>query len=262
MRARDAVALGAGTVIGAAAIGVLWTVTRPPPASAEPEPAVATTMRPVWVTPMEARIGPSVVFPTTLEVSDATVALTYDVRDVLTAEDEAHGTPGPGAAAAPARWTLIGPDFEVTVDVIAPSNRAVRFPVPAGFAPDPTTTVRLDAYWLAAAVEFPFSIDRSSAAWYPIGPGLQARLVEAIEQAENAIVIIEVDGSQALTDQMTIDGRGREWVSSSRSMLGSHRWTLDYRGEELPDPLPLVVRGVQWFEVEASASFNLEPLLP
>jgi hypothetical protein len=262
MQRRDAWALGAGVVIGVVAIGVLWAATRRPPAAVEAGPVVPTTSSPVWVTPLEARIGPSVVFPTALEVSDGTLALSYDVRDVLTADDAAPGTPGPGAAAAPARWTLIGTDFEITVDVIAPSNRGVRFPVPAGFTPDATTAVRLDAYWLAAAVEFPFSIDRSSAAWYPIGPGLQARLVEAIEQADNAIVIIEVDGSQALTDQMTIDGRGREWVSSSRSMLGSHRWTLDYRGEELPDPLPLVVQGVQWFEVETSARFDLEPLLP
>jgi len=71
-----------------------------------------------------------------------------------------------------------------------------------------------------------------------------------------------VDGPQSLTEQMTIDGLGREWVRSSRSMLGSHRWTLDYRGADLPDPLPLVARGIQWLEIDSALEFGLGPILP
>jgi hypothetical protein len=256
MKRRDALALGAGILVGIVVVGALWAV-RPASDVAATDPTT-TTSAPVWVTPLEARIGPSVVFPTTLEVADGEVLVGYDVRNALaTAGDEP-----PSAAAAPARWTLIGPDFEVSEEVVAPSSRAVRFPVPPGFRPDATTLLRLDAYWVAAGVEFPLTIERSSAAWYPIGQGLRARLVDALEQADNAIVIVEVDGPQALTETMTIDGYGREWVSSSRSMVGSHRWTLDYRGADLPDPLPLVVRGVQWFEVDAAVTFDLEPILP
>jgi hypothetical protein len=256
MHRRDALALGAGALAGIVVVGALWTV-RPSADGAETDPTTTTTA-PVWATPLEARIGPSVVFPTALEAADGEVQVGYDVRNALaTAGDEPAS-----AAAAPARWTLIGPDFEVTEEVVAPTSRAVRFPVPPGFRPDATTVLRLDAYWVAAGVEFPLTIERSSAAWYPIGPGLQARLVDALVQPDNAIVIVEVDGPQALTESMTITGYGREWVSSSRSMLGSHRWTLDYRGADLPDPLPLVVRGVQWFEVDATVTFDLEAILP
>jgi hypothetical protein len=175
--------------------------------------------------------------------------------------DELAESLGDTAAAAPARFTLAAGDLEVTAAVVAPSNRAVRFPVPSGFEPDAATEITLDAYYLAAPVSFPFEVDSTSAAWYEIGPGLQARVVEALQQAENAIVIVEVDGPQALTEGMTIDGEGREWVSSSRSMLGSHRWTLDFRGEELPDPMLFVARGVQWFEIEASLPVAVEPIL-
>lgn len=264
MGARDLAAFGTGAAIGAAVILGLWAANRPP---ADPHltSVVTTTTRPTWVSPLEARIGPSVVFPTALEAAAGELLVAYEVHDVLSVADRSGapvGRRGPGAGAAPARWTLIGPDFEAVEDVVSPSSRGVRFTVPPGFVPGPTTRLRLDAYWLAAGIEFPFDVDRSSAAWYPIGPGLRARLVEVIEQADNAIVIVEVDGPQALTEHMTIDGAGREWVSSSRSMLGSHRWTLDYRGDELPNPLPLVVRGVQWLEVPAAIELELEPILP
>lgn len=258
--------LAAGAVLGVAGALPILTGGGDDPAPVTGDTAVATTTTlPVWVSPIELKIGPSVVVPASLEVSDGVLVFRYEVHDVVPMGDasrEVISEIGPGAAAAPARWTLIDTDFEVAEEVVGPTNRAVRFPVPAGFEPTADTTIRLDAYFLAAPVAFPFEVDRTSAAWYDIGPGLQARVVETLEQAENSIVIVEVEGSQALTQWMVIDGEGREWVSSSRSMLGSHRWTLDYRGDELPDPLPLVVRGLEWVRVETDQAVDVEPILP
>jgi hypothetical protein len=263
MRVRDGLALATGVVAGAAAALVLTAGgTDASPAGPEATAPETTTTRPVWASPTELRIGPAVVVPTSLEVDGGEAVLGYEVRTVAPAPDDMAEFLRDRPPAAPSRWTLIGPGFEAVEEVVAPSNHAVRFDVPPGFEPDADTTIRLDEYYLAAPVSFEFDVDRTSAAWYDIGPGLQARVLQTLEQAENSIVIVEVEGPQALTDWMTIDGVGREWVSSSVSMLGSHRWTLDFRGDELPDPLPLIARGVQWFRIATGQSVDVEPILP
>jgi len=262
MRPRDLGVLAAGLAIGVVLAVLVSAGSDADPDATAPTTEETTTTEAVWSAPAEIRIGPAVVVATSLEMENGDAVLSYEVTGIAPAPPGEGGPSAEDALAAPARWTLIGPDFEIGAEAVAPSSRAVRFQVPAGFQPDAGTGIRLDAYLVPVPVSFPFEVDATSVAWYGIGPGLQARVVETIEQADNSIVIVEVDGPQSLTGWMTIDGLGREWVSSSRSMAGTHRWTLDYRGEELPDPLPLAARGVQWFEIETSHEIDVEPILP
>jgi hypothetical protein len=79
-----------------------------------------------------------------------------------------------------------------------------------------------------------------------------------MEQAENYLVIVELESDGILTEDLSVAGEGTEWQSSSYSQIGGRRWTLDFRGEMLPDPVRLVVRGVAWIEVAGGGPVDLE----
>ncbi len=255
----------AGLFAGVLVALVVWLVVRPG-AAAEPLATAATqavttttavtpTTAPVWVNVHETRLGPSVVIPASLEMEGEWLVFTYDVVNVA---------PGPDAhlgLAAPARWTLDTGDGEVSSESAGPTSRAVRFRVGSGFAPEQVEGIRVDSYRVASPVEWPLPLDPTSIDPMTIGPELTFRLVTIIEQTANSLVIIEVDSGGAPIDMLAVLGRGRDWASSSFSMLGTPRWTLDFRGAELPDRLPLVVRGVAWIEIERTASVDLSGVI-
>ena len=71
-------------------------------------------------------------------------------------------------------------------------------------------------------------------------------------------MIVEGGGDTPTFQSVMVEGVGRSWVSSSRGMLGTVRWTLDYEGEQLPDPMILMVRGTGWMEVETATEVGLD----
>jgi len=214
-----------------------------------------------WVNARETRLGPAALVPTELELEGRQLLLSYEMANLAPLGGSDRQIAGGGALAAPASFTLRWAGGEVSARVVAPTNRAVRFPLPDGFLYSQIEEIRIDSYWVAAPVRLPIDLPRDGGGWVPIGPGLGARIYQIVEQAENFLVIVELDGSAALLRGLAITGEAREWASSSSSMLGSPRWTLDYRGDDLPDPVPLVVIGIEWIELAAARSVALAELL-
>jgi hypothetical protein len=260
-RSIRAAAIG-GLLLGALATGLVLLAF-----GGDPEPAVAptdsggpatstTTTAPPWVSPLEARIGPAAVVPTTLTLDGDEVRLVFDTYG-LVPTGAREGFPGRELPAAPDRWTLLTTSGDVEAEAPAHTAGGITFTVPAGFTLDDVLGVRIDRYRVAVPMWYPLDIAAGDAAWHEAGPEFRVRLADVLEQRENFLVFVEVEGPAGLVGEMSVEGRGRDWVSASRSMIGSNRVTLDFRGAELPDPLPLVALGVEWVPVEAAIELDL-----
>ena len=262
------IALLAGLVAGTVAGGFAWSAIAgdggavvPAATTAPVTTGTTTTTAPAWITARETRLGPAAFLPVELQREGRFLVLSFEMANLAPLGGYELELVGNGALAAPASFTIRWPGGAVSERVVAPSNRAVRFPVPDDFALAEIQEITIDSYWLAAPMRLPIALPRAGGAWEPIGPGLGARIYQIVEQAENHLVIVELDGPGALMANMAITGAEREWASSSSSMLGSPRWTLDYRGTELPDPVPLMVVGFQWIELAADVPVDFAELL-
>jgi hypothetical protein len=268
MRVRRALVIAgsAGLVAGIVAGVFVWRAVADEAgpattaATATPTTAATTTTSPVWVSPRETRIGPAVFLPLELEIEGSWLVLSFEMAGLAPQGGEEPDPLG-HVPAAPAEFTLRWTGGEVSERVVAPSNRAVRFPIPDDFALGTIREISIDSYWVAAPVRLPIALPRDGGAWEPIGPGLAARIHQVVEQAEDFLVIVELDGPGALMSHMAITGAAREWASSSSSMMATPRWTLAYRGETLPEPIPLTVVGLQWIELESAAPVAFTELL-
>ena len=141
------------------------------------------------------------------------------------------------AAAAPASFTLTYPGGTTSARALGPGQRAGRFEVPAGVTTAEVQAITIDSYWVPVPGGYTIELSPSSGAWVPAAPGVRARILQVVEQAENRLVIVELEGDAILADDLAIAGEGRDWQSSSYSQIGGLRWTLDFRGEALPDPV-------------------------
>ncbi|MDX1690445.1 MAG: hypothetical protein R3290_05430 [Acidimicrobiia bacterium] len=254
---RSLIAAFAGLVVGlVGSIAVVGAVTDDAlPAStstATTAPTSTTTTTAPLVPAGEARIGPSTVTATELRSDAGILALEYEVTPLTPggADRGEHGV-----VAAPARWTLETIDGALTAEPFGPFERTVRFATDT--EPADVLEARIDAYWVATPLDHEIVVERSDASWIEVVPDVRVRLLQIVEQGSGFLVIIEGSGDAPSFSSMAVEGDGREWISSSRSMLGSTRWTLDYRGEELPDPLVLTVRGITWLELPADVPVSL-----
>ncbi len=247
-------AAGALAIIG---VSVVLSDDGPPVAGTTvttvAESTTTTTTLPVWVADGEARIGPSVVVPTTLSRAGSDLILSYEVVSITPLGDH-EGEDHP--ASSPASWTITTSDGTLSTRALSPFDGSVRFNTSAG-AGD-VESARIDSYWVAAPLDTELVAGRDDASWHEIVPGLRLRVLQVIEQADNFLVIVEGGGEAPTFQQIAVEGSGRAWVSSSRSMLGTNRWTLDFRGEVLPDPLELTVRGLTWIELPAELPVALD----
>jgi hypothetical protein len=260
---------GRGVVVLAAAVGLaagvggaalLWPGGRGAglPAETSAGQSTTTTSAPVWVSRKETRLGPAVVVAGGLEIEDGRVLFTYDLEPI-TPQQGTLTLDGAGLPpAAPASFTMAYTGGTSSARVLGPSQRATRFDVPPGFTLDEIQEIRVDSYWVAAPARFPVALSSSSGAWVPMAPGVRARILQVVEQTSNRLVVVELEGDATLAADLSIAGEGREWRSSSSSQLGTPRWTLDYRGGALPDPVQLLARGVAWVEVTGGGPLNLE----
>jgi hypothetical protein len=218
--------------------------------------ATATTSAPVWVNDHETRLGSTVVVATGLQMEGRRILFTYDLYPIAPLETLAtlEELPELFAGTVPASFTLIYPGGTTTARPLGPGQRAG----PAGVTTAEVEAITIDSYWVPVPGGYTVGLSPSSGAWVAAAPGVRARIVQVVEQAENRLVIVELEGEAIIANDLAIAGEGRDWQSSSYSQIGGLRWTLDFRGEVLPDPVVLTVRGVGWIEVPGGGPVDLE----
>lgn len=222
---------------------------------------VPETPREVWLSPYETRIGPAVVIPTAATLGGAELEVTYDVEPIGPASAAAEGIPAAAEAlAGPGDWTLTAGGTTYRSASLSPTNRSVRFAVGEGFLLESIEELRIDSYFAMFPIYIPWDVDSEDREWAMLGPGLRLRLVDVTEQPNNYLVRVETDLPTALLGEMSVEGRGRDFLNSSVSMIDLPRWTIDYRVAELPEEIPLVARGLMWIELHADAPVTLEGL--
>ena len=258
---RLALLVAAGLAAGAAAGFFLLPGAAAPAATTTTAVAAdTTTTAPPWASRRETRLGPIVVVATGLQMEGDRVLLTYEISPI-TPLATAGGPDEPIislAPAAPASFTLTYPGGTASARVLGPGQRAGRFEVPSGVTTAEVQAVTIDSYWVAIPAGYTVELSPSTGAWVPAAPGVQARILQVVEQAENRLVIVEMQGDASLAGDLAIAGEGRDWQASSYSQIGGLRWTLDFRGATLPDPVRLVVRGLGWVEVAGGGPLDLE----
>jgi hypothetical protein len=249
---RLALLTAAGLAAGAAAAFFLLP-GRAAPATTTPTTAAATTTTPTWLNAHETRIGSTLVVASGLQMEGDRILFTYDLTGIGPRQAVASADPPLEyvAAAAPASFTLVYPGGTSAARALGPGQHAGRFEVPPGVTPEQVQAISIDSYWVP--VPAGYSID-----WVPAAPGVRARILQVMEQAENYLVIVELESDGILTENLSVAGEGRDWQSSSYSQIGGQRWTLDFRGETLTDPVRLVVRGIAWIEVAGGGPVDLE----
>jgi hypothetical protein len=250
-------AIGAGLAVGILGTAAALAVTADDSPDVSTTQAVATTTTTsqpsAWVDPEEARIGPSVVVADRLRREGSQLVLEYDVIGLTPVSGvDAHFE----TTSIPAAWVIETADAEVAARALSPGHNSVRFTTDA--APSEVTGAHIESYWVPAPLEIPLEVSPSDASWHEIVPGLRIRILQIVEQSGSFLVILEGGGEAPTFQGIGVEGIGRDWASSSRSMLGTVRWTLDYRGEALPDPMRMMVRGTSWVEIDTDVSVGLE----
>ncbi len=187
------------------------------------------------------------------------VALSYEVAGIGPGSFEAAGlTPAAHAPASPLTWRLSAGGAVYEAQVVAPSNRSVRFAVGDDFSIDDIEEVRITDYQVLSPVRFLWDVEHVDREWHALGPDLRLRVSDVAVQPSSTLVRIEADFDVSLVGALSVVGRGRAWQNSSRSMISRPQWTLDHRGGELPDVMPLEVRGLWWIKVEGGGPVSLE----
>jgi hypothetical protein len=212
------------------------------------------------VNPGETRLATTVVVATGLQTEGDRILLTYDLYLITPLADivALEAPPDLLAGSVPASFTLTYPGGSSPARVLGPGQRAGRFEVPAGITTAEVESITIDSYWVPVPAGYTIDLSPTSGAWVPAAPGVRARIVQVVAQAENSLVIVELEGDALLAEDLAISGRGREWQSSSYSQIGGQRWTLDFRGGQLPDPVSLVVGGIAWIELPGGGPLDLE----
>jgi hypothetical protein len=245
---------------GACGVGVVLLHDDDRPAeSSTTVSSTSTTAPDTWVSEFETRLGPAALFPISLEVEGTELVVVYDMLPLTPRQPEAELV-NDGGLAAPSRFTMAWAGGEVTTRVVAPSNRAARFEVAEGFGVADIESIRVDGYWVAAPIDLGVAYDPTGAEWSRIAPGVEARISTVLDQPDNYIVKVEYRGEALATDLFVV-GDDREWARLSGSMIGRPVWTLDYRGEQLPDPFVLNTVGVVWVEVEGGGPVDISGVL-
>ena len=250
----------AGLAAGAAAGYLLLPAGGGTIAATSTTAAATTTTTLLWASARETRIGPAVVVPTGLQMEGDRVLFTYDLSPIsptaaLASPDRPPEDP---ATASPASFTLTYPGGTVSARALGPGQRAGRFEVPDGIGPAEVEAITIDSYWVPVPAGYEIDLSPTSGAWVPAAPGVRARIAQVVDQAENYLVIVELDSEPLLAEDLGIAGKGREWQASSHAMSPGTRWTLDFRGDTLPDPVRLTVRGVAWIEVPGGGPVDLQ----
>ena len=189
--------------------------------------AATTTGAPVWVNDHESGSAPRWSSPPACRWR-AAILFTYDLYSI--APLEAFVALESRRAPYRDRPGLVHPHLPGRDDdgrPLGPRQRAGRFEVPAGITTAQVEAITVDSYWVPVPGGYTIELSPSSGAWAPAAPGIRARIVQVVEQAENRLVIVELEGEATLANDLAIAGDGPDWQSSSysRSGAGAGPWT-------------------------------------
>ena len=220
-----------------------------------------TTTLPVWVRGTEIVVGPAVVIPQQVAVSGDEVTVLFTTQQIGPAAPD-----GPGGV-IPDRWTLVTSQGEVGSEG-ASHLGTVMFALPAGttVAAD-ITGLRLDTYWIAAALQTQISLSATDITPHEIAPGVTVALVAVQPQGTGALVVTET-GTRAIGSagtasvsglgaDLAVSGIGPGWGSTSSNFGNRSRWTLTYYGEGIPDPITLQITGQIWLPLTSGVTVSL-----
>ncbi len=217
-------------------------------ASAPANPTVTA-----WVDPREVIIGSTALIPTAVQIDGTELDVEFELVDLAPrlADESPLSSENP-ALVFPVEWTLITADGEFSGKTPPSAGaRRARFSVPSGLTLDRVQAVRLDAYRVPVPFAFPLELDPGDASFHEVGAGVSARIQQIIEQRDNTLVIVELDAAGSfLSSDVVVNGTGPDWVRASASQLGRPTWTLDFRGRQLPAPLPLRAHGLLWPRID------------
>jgi len=208
-----------------------------------------TTPLAEWIAPAEIVVPPSIVVPTQVTIEPGLVIVDYDIQSMAIGEE---------AAVRPIEWSLLTTGDAVTAS-IEPAATRVAFDVGFGF--DPTTIVglRLDRYVMRSPIQAGFTPSPTDFSAHEIAPGVTAALDIVQLQTTGAIVRVQLAATQpGATADLAAEGLGPGWVTASSNFGGGGQWTLSFDGADLPDPLPLVIRGILWIPLDSDLISTLE----
>lgn len=238
--------LAIALVVAVAAAGVTAALRRPPPEGTGVTTTSSSTVA-HWGDPAAIAVPPALIAPTRLEYADGLLAVAYEVRPMAT-----------GRGAFPSVWTLLTTEAEVTV-AVDPFAERVVFDVGPGFATSSITGLRLDEAIVLSPVQLDFRPAPGDFSTHELAPGIRAALHLVQPQSRGAIVRVQITADRpGATADLAADGVGPGWVSASSNFGGGGLWTLSFEGPEVPDPLPLVVRGVAWIPTEIGVVSRLD----
>lgn len=200
--------------------------------------ATTTTSAPVWVKAHETRLGSTVVVASGLQMEGSRILFTYDLYPIVPLEafELLEEAPELLAGTVPASFTLTYPGGTTTARPLGPRQKAGRFEVPAGITTAQVEAITIDSYWVPVPGGYTIELSPSSGAWVPAAPGIRARIVQVVEQAENRLVIVELEGEATLANDLAIAGEGPDWQSSSYSQIGGGAGPSTSAGRCCPTP--------------------------
>ena len=259
-RRRVFVVVVAAVASFAVGLGGAW-IGRAATAGTEDTASTTTTTLPVWVRGTEIVVGPVAVIPEQVAVTGSDVAVQFTTHPIGPTE------PDPPVGVVPASWTLLTTRGEVGSEG-ASNLGSVRFVLPVGTSAADITGLRLDTYWIASVLQTQITLSPDDTAPHEIAPGVTVALVTVQAQGTGALVVAETAtrtiGSVAtastngLGADLAITGVGPGWGNTSSNFGNRSRWTLNYYGDAIPDPITLQITGVFWLPLTSGAITPLE----
>lgn len=222
-----------------------------------------------YVSPNEIPLGPSVLVPTSVDVSGRRVSIEYDLQQLAPIEGLPAGfafvpfqgfqelTPADAETVFPTAWTLVVDGTEVPGTVANPNARAARFDIPDGVTASRLESARIDSYHIQIPLDQPFTLSPSSPS-HEIVPGITASLAQVSEQSSTTIVRVQVTVSDPLTlGGIDINARGEGAIVSVREAEGGPVWNLTYAGKP-GEEFSMSLVGSMWFEIPGPWPVDLE----
>lgn len=238
-------------MIGLLAAAALRTATTPPETTTATTSSTTIIELAVWETAAEIVLPPSIVVPTRVSAADGIVEVDYDIDSMAL---------GDAGAARPTDWALLanGREYLTTVD---PYTSRVVFDVGFDFDPSTIEGLRLDGYVLWSPIQAEFQPAADDFSTHELAPGVFATLDLVRVQSVGAIVRVHVSSDRiGASADLAVEGRGPGWISASANFGGGGLWTMSFEGGDLPDPIPLLVRGIISVDVPTSVVTTLKGL--
>lgn len=151
----------------------------------------------------------------------------------------------------PIGWTLLTNQGEIAADDVVPGARRALFAVPEDLSIDEVRGVRLDGYMLGVPFETPVSIPLG----VPVGeivPGVELTAV-ASDFRRDWLVQFSIDSadpvSAASLGVIGLPELGGIQMGGARTQ-GWRSTYLKSLYPEVPNPLPVIVGGLRWVEID------------